>query len=309
MSERIEIRNNYEDLVGHITFIENPFPLNANRTATGFNMRIPIEITFRLVAEGEPIPMLSNFRGTIFAGDSSDHSMEIGHIGSNSRLSGSHTSEKFGETYAMDPGVYWMGTFTELAVYEKIREGRQPIFQVRFRCELSYLLSQNRNQRYRTCTELTPARIGNGEDVEIIYPTETWINMLRSLKLAENVLVEIPLPSSPLSPWDEVWQALVEAKDYFERGGTTGWKGCVAAVRLALEKWQRIEKEDMGAGWKAPSVNERKERTKQQRFDNLRWHLYQCAHLGVHSKANNWTRDDAVLLLSTLSALLAERNP
>jgi hypothetical protein len=83
----------------------------------------------------------------------------------------------------------------------------------------------------------------------------------------------------------------------------------VAAVRLALEKWQGIEKEDMGPGWKAPSMIERKDRTKRQRLDNVRWHLYQCAHLGPHSSAEDWTRDDAVLLLSTLAALLAERKP
>ncbi len=132
-----------------------------------------------------------------------------------------------------------------------------------------------------------------------------------SLRLgtAENVLVEIPLPGSPSLDWDEVWKALIDARNAFEQGGSTGWKGCVTSVRLALERWQQIEKEDMGPGWKAPSMQERKDRTKKQRTDNLRWHLYQCAHLGAHSSADEWTRDDALLLLSTLSALLAERKP
>jgi len=35
----------------------------------------------------------------------------------------------------------------------------------------------------------------------------------------------------------------------------------------------------------------------------------QSAHLGPHTPAEEWTRDDALLLLSTLSALLAERKP
>ena len=85
----------------------------------------------------------------------------------------------------------------------------------------------------------------------------------------------------------------------------------VAMGRLALERWQKIpnEKEDQGPGWKRPTQDELKDRTKKQRFDNLRWHLLQACHRGAHTGADEWTRDDAVLLLSTLSALLAERKP
>jgi hypothetical protein len=74
--------------------------------------------------------------------------------------------------------------------------------------------------------------------------------MLQSVGAAENVLVEIPLPGKPSPEWDGVWSALI-AKNAIEQGGSTGWKGCVTAVRLALEKWRDIEKEQMGAGWKA----------------------------------------------------------
>jgi hypothetical protein len=35
----------------------------------------------------------------------------------------------------------------------------------------------------------------------------------------------------------------------------------------------------------------------------------QVAHFAVHSKADEWTRDDALLVLSMLSALIAVRNP
>lgn len=133
--------------------------------------------------------------------------------------------------------------------------------------------------------------------------------MLRKLGIAENVLFEIPLPRSPLGSWDEVWRALVEARDTFEHGGSTGWKGCVTAVRQALKKWQEIEKEDMGLGWKAPTPQERDTRNKVQRIDNLRWHLLQLAHYGPHSYADEWSRDDALLMLAGLSTLLAVRKP
>lgn len=133
--------------------------------------------------------------------------------------------------------------------------------------------------------------------------------MLRKLGIRENVLVEVPLLGSPSPDWDEVWQGLIDARTAFEHGGSTGWKGCVTGARLALEKWQQMEPEDKGPGWVAPSRADREARTKKQRLDNLRWHLLQVAHLGAHTGAENWTRDDALLLLSTLSVLLAERNP
>ena len=99
----------------------------------------------------------------------------------------------------------------------------------------------------------------------------------------------------------------MEARDAFEQGGTTGWKTCGAAVRRALEKWVQIE--DKEPGWKPPNKEERENRTKRQRLYILRWHLLQLAHLAVHSSADEWSRDDALLMLSTLSALLAERKP
>jgi hypothetical protein len=83
----------------------------------------------------------------------------------------------------------------------------------------------------------------------------------------------------------------------------------VTAVRLALEKWQGIEKEQMGPGWSSPSQADRRARTKKARLDNLRWHLLQIAHLGAHTGSEEWSREDALLMISTLSALLAERNP
>jgi hypothetical protein len=136
---------------------------------------------------------------------------------------------------------------------------------------------------------------------------EKWIEQLRRIGLVENILVEIPVTSSPPSPWDGVWQALAEARDAFEKGGTTGWKSCIVACRLALEEWQKIENADMGPGWNRPPIQDLQQRTKAQRIDNIRWHLMQVAHYSAHSHADKWEREDAILLLATLSALLARR--
>jgi hypothetical protein len=145
--------------------------------------------------------------------------------------------------------------------------------------------------------------------IEVSYPREVWIKMIRNLGVAENVLIEIPLPLSPKGQWDPVWKALVDARNAFEQGGSTGWKGCVTSVRLALEKWRKVDPEKPGPGWQPPKVADREAWTKTQRLDALRWYLMQTAHLGAHTGADEWSRDDALLLLSTLSALLAERKP
>jgi len=119
------------------------------------------------------------------------------------------------------------------------------------------------------------------------------------------VLVEIPFAFDPPSGWEPVWHALLDARNSFDTGGSTGWKNCIASARHALEEWQKIEKEDSGPGWQRPSQADLQSRSKSQRIDNIRWHLMQVAHFAVHSKADEWTRDDALLVLSTLSALIA----
>ena len=61
--------------------------------------------------------------------------------------------------------------------------------------------------------------------------------------------------------------------------------------------------------WQAPRPSDRNSRSKHQRMDNLRWHLLQYAHLAPHTEAGEWSRDDAVLAISTLCSLLAVRDP
>ena len=131
----------------------------------------------------------------------------------------------------------------------------------------------------------------------------------RALNIAYPVLLEVPLPSSPPTPWDSVWGAIAEAATSAERGGETGWKGCITAARLALDRWREIEREDMGPGWTRPADDDLRSRTTRQRLDNIRWHLRAYSNLGPHSGAEEFTRDDAILMLSTLSALLAVRKP
>lgn len=294
---------------GKITFEENPVNLNVQRTAGGFKLRLPVQIGFYSVLNEEPMPMLSNLWGTILAGDSPDGSrMEIGRVYSNSWFTGYRRRKEDPSSISpRNESLIWQGSFAELAVFEKIRDGKVPKFEIELHGEFCYLLDGTHpHHRVRTEPQSFFARHGS---VQISYPREVWIKMLQSLGVAENVLVEVPLPGSPSPDWNPIWRALVDARNYFEDGGTTGWKGCVASVRLALEKWHDMEKPDMGPGWTPPPRPDKEARTKQQRLDNLRWHLHQMAHQGPHTHTDLWTRDDALLMLSTLSALLAERKP
>jgi hypothetical protein len=74
-------------------------------------------------------------------------------------------------------------------------------------------------------------------------------------------------------------------------------------VRHALELWNGLEPER-----KLLAGQDVKGRTREERLDGLRWHLHQCAHLAAHP-GGGWSRDEALLMLSTLSAMLALRRP
>lgn len=308
MTQTIEVRSYGDTYVGSVTFNENPQRLYAERTADGFRLQFPITISLRSVPQGEPLPTVSNFRGVIYAGEDSGPHIQVGEMRMEEwHKGGIYTDPEHAGEHKREDYMVWTGSLVQLTVYEKLRDGRQPKFQIRFTGELCFLLHDNlRRHMVRTEPQQFHHRHG---DLRLTYPKEVWVEMLRGLGVAENVLIEIPLPGSPSPDWDTVWRGLVDARNAFEQGGSTGWKGCVTGVRLALEKWQQIEPEDKGPGWVPPSRVDREARTKKQRLDNLRWHLLQVAHLGAHTGAEDWTRDDALLMLSTLSVLLAERKP
>jgi hypothetical protein len=294
MSRLIEIKNQHDEKVGDITFDDDPINLSVWRTAIGFKLFLPAKISLVIGCQNDPIPLISNLRALIFANDSSGVAIEIGQLESESWYSGARAQSR-GGTVAHDLHMIWRGSLNELAIFEKRREGRKPELQIQLRAELSYLVASEK-ARYQLRTH--PQLIHG--DTTLSYPKETWVRELRKIGVLENVLVEIPLPHTPPAPWDGVWENLIKAREAFEQGGSTGWNGCVLAVRQALEKWQRIEREDIG-----PS--ESRQRSSHERLNNLRLALHQCTHSWVHDDAL-CSRDDALLMLATLSALLAERH-
>lgn len=292
----IDIRSRATYGVGTWKFDEAPEHLHAYRTAEGCVISLPTKVELWWPDKEQPCPLVTNLRAELRL-SMTGNVLPLGIATSREILSpGYPKSER-------DVTLEWRVPLAVLAAIERRRDGERVAFSINVSCELCFLLHYN--ERFTVRSE--PETFGG--QVDVVYRKEAWIGMLRELGAAANVLVEFPLSSAPPAPWEGVWKALNDAREHFERGGSTGWKGCATAVRYALEQWQKIEKEDMGPGWTSPKPLEREARTKQQRLDNVRWHLLQLAHLSVHTDADIWSRDEALLQLAALAALLAVRKP
>lgn len=304
--------------LGSITIVKSPTRLHATRSASGFEIQVPMVVTLLAAPREMPRVMVSNLQGKVYVRTQGDSSIGVGRLrGPDWESAGVSSTESY--YYPRDKSLEWTATFDDIAYIEKIRDGQAPKLQMDLRGEWCFLLPNSEtNQEDRGPQKAysswyhrsDPMSIACGRGyIEVAYPRDVWLQMVQKLGVAENVLVEVPLPPSPPGDWQAVWSALVDARNAFEQGGTTGWKGCITSVRLALEKWQKLEVEKPGPGWQTPKMPDRQLWTKKERLDALRWYLLNMAHLGAHTGADEWSRDEALLLLSTLSALLAERRP
>lgn len=297
MARIIEVVDDNRTIVGSLVFDESPDHLSILRAGAGFEFGFPMTVRLRLQKASDPCPLLTNFSALITARNEVNNALIVGRARHYGWLTGATPQS------SVDTALTWADSLAALVGYERFRNSSRPRFGLRVLAELCYLVPTAGGRRVRT----EPQQVYG--DVEVAYPTELWLRMLRTIGVSQSLLLEVPLPSSPPQPWDAVWRAIGEATTSFERGGETGWKGCISAVRLALDRWRDIEPEDMGPGWKRPGGDDLRERTTRQRLDNIRWHLREYTHLAPHSDAEEFTRDDALLMLSTLSSLLTIRRP
>ena len=281
--------------VGSWTFDEAPKELKARRTADGAIITLPSML--RLDWSDDALPYVTNLRATVETEDG----IELGLATYDYSYM---ASDPYGQ-YVID--LQWRLSFQALALFEQKRDGKPPVFILQCAAEVSHIMYSQAGRRGSQLHDAPPSFIRRR--LRLGYPRDVWVHMLRELKISENVVIEIPIPAARPEPWDGVLNALLESRRCLDQGGTTGWKGAVMSLRHALEKWQAIEKEDMGPGWKKPPLEDLQARTKEQRLDNLRWHVFQVAHLAAHSPADGWTRDDALALFSMVASLLALRRP
>jgi hypothetical protein len=207
----------------------------------------------------------------------------------------------------------WEMTPAELRFVEGMRNGKKPAFRVDLRGKVYAILPYYRaaskgktlklvrDKFYRTAA--LPETLWGYCDV--VLPHDLWVQALDEIGLADAIILETPiLPQAP-KEWGEVWKAWEDARQAFMNGGSTGWKGCAASVRLALEEWEKLD--PLSGRFPLKEGEVLKDRSKEERIASLRWSLHQLAHLGPHKGSDQWSRDEALLVLSTLSALLSAR--
>lgn len=291
---KIDLKLNNSLMVGSIAFLPVSAAFPNRRTASGFQISFPARVTFPARQPGSD-PLLVESLSARF--EASGNGTEIGVMRfSEPFVSG--TSDRIIQ-------FVWESGFDALAFYERIREGREPSFQIMLAGSMRRLFPVTNNQNYEFQFASFPADPFYEQTV-IHYSREAWTNTLRQLGFRDSFVVEIPYPSDPpANDWDEVWSALQDARNAFDKGGTTGWKGASTSIRLALEAWRKIEGEKPGPGWQQPKLEDIKTWTKEERLDGIRWHVMNLANYAAHTGADTWTRDDAMLMLSTLCALLA----
>lgn len=147
-----------------------------------------------------------------------------------------------------------------------------------------------------------PVRVYDYIDIE--FSREDWTAALRSCGLSVSVLVEIPFPVTDSDGLDPGLQALRDAVEAFEHGGSTAWKDSIGHIRPFLENWAASEPL-AAVATKEPKDGSAVDRT--WKLLSLRDALFKCCHFWVHESKSACTRSDAVLALSTFASLLKTR--
>ncbi len=184
-----------------------------------------------------------------------------------------------------------------LAQYEVRRNGG-PV-------ELTCQLSGNIHSLINMDGEWVPDLVGTAGPIDLEFSREDWTSTLRSCGLSGSVLIEIPFPLTDADISDPGVQALHDAFEAFEHGGSTAWKSTITHIRPYLEKWREVDpRPPADAEPKDGSPADRK-----WKLLNLRDALHKCCHLWEHESKSACTRQDALLVLSTFASLLRALSP
>jgi hypothetical protein len=188
-----------------------------------------------------------------------------------------------------------------LAEYERLRNGNPPHFRVRVFGDIALQLPTSQ-PGLETMT--APRRFWGNDELD--YPAELWANCLRSLCFTDIVMLEIPIADEAPPGFETVWQQIRIARDLLMRGGPFAWESCGMAVRQALEAWEQV----------SPATGSQRQdgrhATKLERLYRLRASLQYYVGYAAHNQHDNepaWTREDALLAITTLCALLTARKP
>lgn len=279
--------------VGYVAFGQRG--LAGVRNGDGVRITIPTTIGVRWAGYPAPRPMFSGIRCNVRMESPTTGAMDLGQA-----LDVGFYLPPQGGIDDLAGSLQWQVTFATLALIERARNGQAPRFQfdvvglvTEFHC-VHDASGQSRD------VASPPSWVAG--NIRVSYAADAWVAMRRGAGVSQHVLLDIPFPDTAPAGWEGVWKHIMDAVTSFEQGGHVAWKNCVTSVREALTEWAKLDRPDL-------SQTNATARTVDQRVDHLRDALRNLAHLGPHGHAENWTRDDAVLALATLSALLARRKP
>jgi hypothetical protein len=197
--------------------------------------------------------------------------------------------------YSTEPEVSLRCSPNSIAEYERARNGGPVFLRLKIRAKMHPLI--NVSDQRKVLGE--PRYLFEQEDFRA--DKEKWIAALRSAGLSVSLLIEIPFPLTG-EVEDEDLKAIAAAFSSFENGGSVAWKDSIGHLRPLLEKWAKASPKPT-AEPKDGSPNDR-----DWKLLNLRDALYKLCHFWVHESAPQCNRDDALLMLSSVAALLRTHN-
>jgi hypothetical protein len=178
--------------VGSVTIVKNPQQLPGVRTASGFEIQVPIILTLRVRPESEPMLVVNNLRGKVFVKSENGSLLNVGYLSNEERHIAGITS---GEGYdnSSEIRLEWRGDFADIAYIEKARNGQAPKLQMQLEGDWSYLIrndvgiteeqwNQLTEPQRRRFNELGSFRILTDRQrlvsrhgyIEVPYPREVW---------------------------------------------------------------------------------------------------------------------------------------
>ena len=187
--------------VGKIIFEEHPPFLSFERTALGFNLRIPAKIALRAAPQNEPQLCINNLRLIFSLKDTSGFRLELGRL-HNDGIHTAFVSNKPTES-PKQLELVWPATIPALLAIESFRDGNQPTIHIQVQAELCYIIITEqwqdhvRTERKRFKVMTIPQEIA--DDTDITYPVEVWdVLVQKVLAAAQDDPYLMLLPLTPL---------------------------------------------------------------------------------------------------------------
>ena len=282
----MDIRDHTSAAIGTMEFVKEPDSLSSERTIDGFKIFLPFTLTLPRIHQDRSL-LISNLRGIVYTSLRSQAGIELGRLVSDTTYYAAPWTKDTPCT------LRWSASMGALVRYEEIRANGPVEFQV----ELFMDILEERSGVLAAPT----APIFGRE--RISYSAELWARLLTNLRIVETIMLEIPFACQSPKGWERVWSEISNARAALQKSGEAARRECGLAVRLAFEEWKKIEPERIDA------TKRLRDRSKQERLDALRQDLKNFADLSVHTAVEDWSREEVLLMLTALCALIKLRDP